>query len=223
MSPPRDPQYSLLWKGRQSGPFSLAMIREKLNSGEISRMHQVSYNGRWMVLDEFLEKHAGPDPAAQLRAEAAQREAQLRRDFEQQLTAERHQQSALEERLAHTENRSPLSHLLPPPPLPIRPSFPAMPELEDEFSDPASDGPGRTSGLAIASLVMGVCNFIPYLNFVTWILALAFGHVALSQMKSDPALRGRGLAIAGLAITYFLLVMGLTVLVLTLTSGKRFF
>ncbi|MEI9892839.1 MAG: hypothetical protein WDN28_02710 [Chthoniobacter sp.] len=43
---------------RQSGPFSVPAIREMLNAGDISRMHQINYNNRWMVLDEFLEKHA---------------------------------------------------------------------------------------------------------------------------------------------------------------------
>ena len=70
---------------------------------------------------------------------------------------------------------------------------------------------------------MGLCNFVPYLNFVTWILALVFGHVALSQMKRDPAIEGRGMAIAGLVITYFLLLMGLTVGVLMVAKNGRFF
>ena len=65
-------------------------------------------------------------------------------------------------------------------------------------SHSASEAPARTSGMAIAALVMGLCNFVPYLNFVTWILALVFGHVALSQMKRDPELGGRGMALAGL-------------------------
>ena len=225
MSATRDPQYSLLWKGRQSGPFSLAAIREKLGSGEISRMHQVNFNGRWMVLDEFLEKHAGGDPEAQLRAEAEKREAQLRRDFEQQLSAERAQQSALEERLAQAESRSSLSHLLPqsPPPPPQQQYLPPQPEPGFQTSHSASHAPQRTSGLAIAALVMGLCNFVPFLNFVTWILALVFGHVALSQMKRDPALQGRGMAIAGLVITYFLLVMGLTLVILSVANNKRLF
>ena len=106
MNPTREPQFSLLWKGRQSGPFSVAEIREKLSSGEVSRMHQVNFNGKWIVLDEFLEKHGGGDPETQRRAEAEKREEQLRRDFEQQLATERAQQSVLEERLAQAEDTS---------------------------------------------------------------------------------------------------------------------
>ena len=61
----------------------------------------------------------------------------------------------------------------------------------------------RTSGLAIASLVLGIV-------WVFWlgsILAVIFGHVALSQIKrSMGALTGRGMAIAGLILGYLGLV-----------------
>lgn len=221
MNTAREPQFLLLWKGRQSGPFSVAVIREKLGAGEISRMHQVEFNGRWIVLDEFLEKHGAGDPEAQRRAEAEKRETQLRRDFEQQLAAERAQQSALEGRLADAENRASLSHLLPPPPPPPQYLPPTPPAFQTY--PVATEAPPRTSGLAIAALVMGLCNFVPFLNFVSWILALVFGHVALSQMKRDPALEGRGMAIAGLVITYFLLVMGLTFGILMVFNKQRLF
>ncbi len=106
MSATNEPQYLLLWKGIQSGPFTLALIREKLGVGEISRMHQVNFRGRWMVLDEFLEKHAGPDLETKLRAEAELRELQLRREFEDRLDDERVHRNALEQRLKDAERHS---------------------------------------------------------------------------------------------------------------------
>ena len=221
MNAAREPQFLLLWKGRQSGPFTVAAIREKLSSGEISRMHQVNFNDRWIVLDEFLEKHGGGDPEAQRRAEAEKREEQLRREFEQRLASERAQHSVLEDRLAEAESRASLSHLLPPPPPP--PQYLPQPGPVIQTYPVAAAAPPRTSGLAVAALVMGLCNFVPYLDCVTWILALVFGHVALSQMKRDPALQGRGMAIAGLIITYFLLVMGLSFVVLMVVNKQRLF
>jgi len=60
----------------------------------------------------------------------------------------------------------------------------------------------RTSGLAIASLVCGICSlvlfWVPVLGFLLGILAIIFGGVAISQTRRDPDLRGRGMAIAGL-------------------------
>jgi hypothetical protein len=68
---------------------------------------------------------------------------------------------------------------------------------------------------------MGICNFIPYFQSVSWILALVFGHIALSRTNRDESLKGRGMAIAGLAITYFLLLMGLAFIALTLANHKK--
>lgn len=34
------------------------------------------------------------------------------------------------------------------------------------------------------------------------ILAIIFGHVAISQMRRDPNLRGKGMAIAGIVLGY---------------------
>lgn len=59
--------------------------------------------------------------------------------------------------------------------------------------------PGRTSGLAIASLVLGIV----WVFWIGSILAVVFGHVALSQIKrSMGAVGGRGLAVAGLVLGY---------------------
>ncbi len=112
MSATNEPQYLLLWKGIQSGPFTLALIREKLGACEISRMHQVNQNGRWIVLDEFLEKQGG-DLDARRRAEAEKREKQMRHEFESQLAAERARKTALELRLANAQQD--LKPQSPPP------------------------------------------------------------------------------------------------------------
>jgi hypothetical protein len=59
--------------------------------------------------------------------------------------------------------------------------------------------PPRTNGLAIASMVLGIV----WVYWIGSILAVIFGHVALSQIKkSGGALRGRGMAIAGLVLGY---------------------
>jgi hypothetical protein len=50
----------------------------------------------------------------------------------------------------------------------------------------------RTSGLAVASLVLGILGI--------WILAIIFGGVAINQTGKNPNLSGRGMAIAGLIL-----------------------
>ena len=247
---PSRADYYLLWKGRQAGPFSLAVIREKLATGEINRMHQVSVEGRWVVLGEFLEHYEGGiearlrSEAARQQAEAVQREEQLRREYEARIAAERAQQSALQEKLAEVEKRSlaqspaPRSPLDGPPPLSYAPVPPAPPSraqpapgyapspavaasyMPPASGPPADAAPGRTNGVAIAAFVLSICNFIPVVNLISWILAIVLGHIALSQTDRDPTLGGRRFALAALIITYGLLAIGLIVfLVVSVVYG----
>jgi len=82
----------------------------------------------------------------------------------------------------------------------------------DSSAPPQPPAALRTSGLAIASLVLGI------LSFGLWILAglpaVICGHVSLSQIKKAAGtIGGRGLAIAGL-ITGYLGIVGTVVIVL---------
>lgn len=81
----------------------------------------------------------------------------------------------------------------------------------------------RTSSLAITALIVAVCGFIPYVNFISWIFALLLGHLALVQIDRNAALTGRWMAITALAITYFLLLVGVTYAVLMIYHGRSFF
>ena len=63
----------------------------------------------------------------------------------------------------------------------------------------AALGPPETSGKAVASLILGLLSFF----FVFAILAIVFGHIALSEIKKNAGrLQGRGMAIAGLVLGY---------------------
>jgi peptidyl-prolyl cis-trans isomerase B (cyclophilin B) len=62
----------------------------------------------------------------------------------------------------------------------------------------------KTNSLAIASLVCA---------FVFSPLGIIFGHIALSQIKRTGE-GGRGLAIAGLVISYVAVILGLFLIVL---------
>ncbi len=63
---------------------------------------------------------------------------------------------------------------------------------------PVAAAPQKTSGMAIASLVLGIFLFFPLS-----IPAIVLGHIALSQIKQSAGrIGGRGLAIAGLVLGY---------------------
>ena len=65
--------------------------------------------------------------------------------------------------------------------------------------------------MALISLVCGLVglamfNFVP--GPVVSIVAVVFGHIALRQMRKDPApQRGRGIAVAGLALGYVTIIL----------------
>ncbi len=57
----------------------------------------------------------------------------------------------------------------------------------------------RTSGLAIASMIMGILSLISYcLGPLFGILALIFGSISMSTISRTPGLGGRGMALAGI-------------------------
>jgi hypothetical protein len=57
-----------------------------------------------------------------------------------------------------------------------------------------------TSRLAIASLVLSLSALL--LGPLGFIPGIICGHLALSSIKADPALKGRGMALAGLIVGY---------------------
>ncbi|MGM7665942.1 DUF4190 domain-containing protein [Microbacterium sp. A93] len=74
-----------------------------------------------------------------------------------------------------------------------------------------------TSGLAVASLVTGIGGIVLSFAFVTLlasIVAVITGHMALKQLRQNPALGGRGLAITGLILGYIgAVILAITVLI----------
>jgi uncharacterized membrane protein YvbJ len=57
---------------------------------------------------------------------------------------------------------------------------------------PRAVGEKRTSGMAIASLILGILGIS--------LLAIIFGGIGISQTGKDPNLKGRGMAVAGLVL-----------------------
>lgn len=95
-----------------------------------------------------------------------------------------------------------------------RPEYSEVPAHAPYGSQPqiyyASPPVGRTNGFAIASMVLGIV----WLYWIGSILAIIFGHIAISQSRKDEMLRGRGMAIAGLVLGY----VGIGVLVVALIA-----
>jgi hypothetical protein len=90
-----------------------------------------------------------------------------------------------------------------PPPVPVA--------VAPAYAPAAGAGPVATSGMAIASLVLGVLGIL--LSVLTAIPAVVCGHVALSKIRrSAGRLTGGGFAIAGLVLGYVWIGFGLLIL-----------
>ena len=102
----------------------------------------------------------------------------------------------------------------PPPPPPAPPPPPSPP--------PAAMPEKRTSGTAIASLVMGIVGWT-LLPLIGSILAIVLGYAARNEIRQRPdELTGEGMAIAGLVLGW--IMVGLSVLLLCLGGlGLCFF
>ena len=63
----------------------------------------------------------------------------------------------------------------------------------------------KTEQLAVLSLIfsiLGLCGFCCGFFLMSAIAGIVCGHIALSRIKANPELEGRGLAMAGLVIGY---------------------
>ena len=85
----------------------------------------------------------------------------------------------------------------------------------------ATPSAAPTSGLAIASMVLGIV----WVYWIGSILALIFGYVALSQMKkSSTPIRGRGMAIAGVVLGWVeigFLALTLVIAIVSAANGTN--
>lgn len=233
--------YLLLWKGTQSGPFGLEEIRSKLEAGDISRMHQIQVNGGWQILDEFLSKLR----AAELEKQRAESRQRLKREAETIKAGAAAGSSRDYERGGEAGEGA--AESAPPASIASRSKRTSrLRKRESEDEDYDAQLNGRTSGLAIAAFVIAVvsfvitvaagialssqispaalalCNLVPVIDIIAWIVGLILGHMSLRQMDDDESLQGRTLAIAGLVLTYFLIVVGLTVAVLMVINHQKF-
>lgn len=113
------------WRGRQEGPYSRAIIEQKLAANEIGLLHEVYRNSQWVTLREYLTEQEATQHAERLAHEEAERrarEAEERKAREREesqravaLAEERRKNDLLEQNLARqtTQETAHGSSLLP--------------------------------------------------------------------------------------------------------------
>jgi len=73
---------------------------------------------------------------------------------------------------------------------------------EEPVGAVAAAPPPRTSGLAIASLVLGILTVVACMGPFAGIPAIVCGHLARRDCRRDPSVGGDGLALGGLIVGY---------------------
>ncbi|MBE0541917.1 MAG: hypothetical protein IH623_11065 [Verrucomicrobia bacterium] len=84
--------FLIRWRGRQEGPYTAAVIEAKLAANQIGLLHEISHDGQWVTLRDYLAERE-----AIVRAERQAREEQERRAREE---AERQAKEREEQRRA---------------------------------------------------------------------------------------------------------------------------
>ncbi len=109
----------------------------------------------------------------------------------------------------------------PPPPPEDQPRYPVHPTGAAPFGGYTTHGQYPTqrqgsNGFAVASLVLGIVGLVACCLWVPQLLAVIFGAIALSQLKSNPTQQGRGMAIAGLVMG----MLSFAIIILVLAIGE---
>lgn len=180
------------WQGSVSGPFSVKDIRSMLKAGKINSLYRVQANGQWILLRDHL-------------AEIDRLNRAAAKELEAQSRVVNYPQAAaipvpriIPEDFGQDEQRSITTRAI---------------------NVPAEVTTSPAKGIAITSFVLSLFFFIPILNGITQLLALIFGHLALSQMGSQNRSNARGLASTALWITYVQLgFLGVSMTWLALTE-----
>ena len=93
-----------------------------------------------------------------------------------------------------------------PAPAPVQSQQPVAPQPQNPWLavPPPMTQPTRTSGKAVASLILGIVNALfLFIVFPIGILAIVFGHLGRNEVKqSNGAVDGGGMAMAGLVLGY---------------------
>lgn len=63
-------EFRVRWKGRETGPYSLAELKRALARGELSTLHRAKLDGEWITLDRLIRHLDLHEPIPETRAAA---------------------------------------------------------------------------------------------------------------------------------------------------------
>lgn len=200
-------------KGKVLGPFSWSQLEAMRNRGQLSRFHELSQDRRdWISAGSLADLFAPGDAGVSIAGQV-----EISDTGSAPATAEPpvwfHARDGASLGPVHLHDLRSLAArgevngatLVWKEGMPGWVAYRDVPELATVLAPTATPppsahsalGPPQTSGLAVASLVLGVV----WLCGLGSLLAVIFGGVSLSQIsKSRGTLEGKGMAVAGLVL-----------------------
>jgi hypothetical protein len=176
-----DKKYLLSWQSQMLGPHSVEEIKSLLNERKIHSLFKVQSDEGEVLVREFL---AGLNDDRK-RASAAQAEASVTQP-----------EAAVIEAIAYDERRQAASEKTLPP-------LPTSLLADESVSPPPLHTGGEAKfGFAMASFVLSLLFVLPFINLVSWVMSLIFGHMFLYASKGDRTHRGYAYAWCGVWLTY---------------------
>jgi len=214
--------YFIRLRGHQQGPFTAEQLQKLASRGRFSRLYEVSTDGEvWQRAERFPElfppppvpRARMPEPAVAVSAKTnpVQAPAAEEPDIEWYYTRGGEELGPV--------NASQIKQLIGIGDV-VGDDYVWMESMDNwqrvadvpDFSRQlapqgsaaaAGSPPGAVSGMAVASLVLGLLGF----TIIGAVLAIVFGHVAQAQIRqSQGALCGKGLALAGLILGYLVII-----------------
>lgn len=197
-----DQDYYLSWRNQITGPFTMDQIHQQLRRREISTLYKIQVNGNWESLRSYLATHKSNKEKDRLEEAAMQKQRIEREQLElNQLREERDHEIRVADSVKQNQQ-------VTSTPVQSAAAIPIDQEgsKRDDYEEDVQNGSRRSSfsgrGLGIASFVLSLFFFIPVLNLICFILALIFGHLALSQTPSSRRKDENALPWFGVSFTY---------------------
>jgi hypothetical protein len=197
-------KHFISFRDRVTGPFTIVEIRHQLRSRQINSLYKVQVNREWILLRELLgqlkreEEKLAAEKAEQL---ALERSAQA--SFDQSRASHAHiPKVVLEEANSHNDEEDSF--------------YEATQSIEYDDEDEANSS---NRGLGIASFVLSLFFFIPFLNLICMILSIILGHLALPRRSPSSRLGQPALPWTGVWTSYIYAGVLMLYTIAALTNG----
>ncbi len=151
-------EFQLRWKGKITGPFTKEQIDTLFNSRKIGALHEINYNGKWMLLEAFNVVYEKEAQKLRLEAEARERKkrgerARQEEENRKQTEEEEFERSERQAERKHQREMELLGAEQPPPPLPRAGSSPVINPTQQTSSSGNPSGKAKSGGIGFGVFI----------------------------------------------------------------------